>query len=41
LIRSSIPVNDVAEVKFFDTRGIHKLTNNPPLVTAEIPIVIR
>ena len=40
LIRSSVPVNDVAEIKFFDTRGLQKLTNNQPLVTAEIPIVI-
>jgi hypothetical protein len=41
LIRSSIPINDFAEVKFLDTRGIDKgpSTGNL-LVTARIPIVI-
>jgi hypothetical protein len=42
LIRSATPVNDVAEVKFFDTRGQNVSgADQEPLVTAEIPIVIR
>ena len=41
LIRSSLPINDVAEVKFFDTRGLSKFSSQSPLVTAKIPIVIR
>lgn len=41
LIRSSVPVNAVAEVKFFDTRGLDKGPSSEQLlVTGQIPIVI-
>jgi len=41
LIRSATPVNDVATVKFFDTRGEKVLTDDQRLlVTARIPINI-
>ncbi len=40
LVRSSSPVNDFAEVKFYKAEGQKVLTPEPLLVTARIPIVI-